>query len=116
MWMTHRQKSYTSPAETIATIQFRVRRGFERGIILIPHLYADEKYVASPTRFQQDYIRVSSVGALVPLIEKGLKIRMSNKSSRYRRAPSLIAPESLKIGKRNVREVVPLNRRKAGTF
>jgi hypothetical protein len=74
----------------ISTIR---KRGNEPGLVLTPHKHKDGTYVASPTRFERDYIRVLSIEALIVHIERGLKIRMSAPGF----APSLIAPASLKI-------------------
>jgi hypothetical protein len=69
------------------------KRGKDIGLLLTPHKHEDGMYVASPTRFERDYVRVPTAEALIPLIERGLKVRMSAPGF----PPSLIAPASIKI-------------------
>jgi len=76
---------------------YAVSRGSEPGVLLTPHMHEDGKYVASMTRFEQDYVRVESVRELGILAQHGFRIRMSNPSSINHRAPSLISPDSLQI-------------------
>ena len=80
-----------------AAISYTVSRGNEPGAVLTPHLHDDGKYVASMTRFEQDYIRVESIRELGILAKHGFSIRMSSLSSTNHRAPSLISPGSLQI-------------------
>ena len=79
------------------TLEAHVQRGKEAGITLQPHRYADSTYVASQTRFQRDYLRVGSLDRLLELWRQGYKIRMSTPQSAHHRAPSLIAPTSIKL-------------------
>lgn len=69
------------------------KRGKDSGLVLTPHRHEDGMYVASPTKFERDYVRVPTVEALAPLIERGLKVRMSAPGF----PPSLIAPASIQI-------------------
>jgi hypothetical protein len=78
-------------------MSYIVSRGDEPGVVLTPHLHEDGKYVASMTRFENDYIRVESIRELGILAQHGFSIRMSSPSSTNHRAPSLISPGSLKI-------------------
>ena len=79
------------------SMSYTVSRGSEPGAVLTPHLHEDGKYVASMTRFEQDYVRVESVRELGILAQHGFSVRMSSPSSTNHRAPSLISPESLQI-------------------
>lgn len=79
------------------SISYTVSRGNEPGAVLTPHLHEDGMYVASMTRFEQDYVRVGSVRELGILAQHGFSIRMSSSSSANHRAPSLISPGSLQI-------------------
>lgn len=83
------------------SMSYTVSRGNEPGTILTPHLHEDGKYVASTTRFEQDYVRVESVRELGILAQHGFSVRMSSPSSVNHRAPSLISPGSLKISFRD---------------
>ncbi|OAX87257.1 hypothetical protein A7D16_16230 [Xanthomonas nasturtii] len=78
-------------------ISYTVSRGREPGFVLTPHLHEDGKYVASMTRFEQDYVRVESVRELGILAQHGFSIRMSSHISANHQAPSLISPGSLQI-------------------
>lgn len=53
-------------------------RGPYKGNILYPHKYLDGMYVASLSKFEEDYIRVKSLEELAILIKSGYKARMSN--------------------------------------
>ena len=74
-------------------MKYVVSRGANRGLGLVPHQHRDGKYVASPTRFKKDYVRTSSLTELEELARRGMKVRMSPKTSLVRRAPSLVIPE-----------------------
>lgn len=82
------------------TLEAHVQRGKETGIALRPHRYADGTYVASETRFKRDYLHVGSLNRLLELWRQGYKIRMSAPQSAHHRAPSLIAPTSIKLAQR----------------
>ncbi len=71
-----------------------VSRGSNRGQILVPHAHEDGTYVVSKTRFEDDYIHVSDPGQILPWLEKGYGLRMSNPDEGIK-APSLIAPQSI---------------------
>ena len=79
------------------SMSYTVSRGNEPGAVLTPHLHEDGKYVASMTRFEQDYVRVESVRELGILAQHGFSVRMSSPSSAKHRAPSLISPGSLQV-------------------
>jgi hypothetical protein len=76
------------------------KRGVAAGTLLTPHKHADGCYVASKTRFESDYVRVSSVEELLPLVQRGYGVRMSNPDVKVHRAPSLIAPKSIRVERR----------------
>lgn len=46
------------------TLQAQCKRGSARGEPMRPHRYADGSYVASPTRFKKDHLRVATVEEL----------------------------------------------------
>jgi hypothetical protein len=77
-------------------IHFVVQRGKAANTILYPHLHADGCYVVSPSRFEKDYIRVRSIDEVEIYLGRGYSLRMSNQDSANHRAPSLIAPGSIK--------------------
>jgi len=78
-------------------LTYVVTRGREKGVVLTPHKGDDGKYVASPTRFKKDYVKVEKVENLIPLMRKGYGVRMSNQDSDTHRGPSLIRPQGIKI-------------------
>lgn len=71
-----------------------VSRGPDAGTILYPHQHAGGSYVVSMTRYEKDYIRVADPADLRGWLEKGYRLRMSNKDCGVS-APSLIAPEAI---------------------
>lgn len=78
-------------------IEAKVKRGQFAGTVLTPHRHADGMFVVSKTRFEKDYIRVADEANLEKWINDGYGVRMSNCEVFPRRAPSLIAPSSIKI-------------------
>lgn len=79
------------------TLRYTVRRGKDSGIHLWPHRFEDGQYVVSPTRFEEDYVRVPTLEALIACWRNGFKIRMSNLSERSRSGASLIEPGNIEI-------------------
>lgn len=73
----------------------KIARGAHKGQPLSPHRYADGSYVVSPTRFEADYVRVSSLDEAKRHVEAGYSLRMSNPA--VRPAPSLISPRSITL-------------------
>lgn len=71
-----------------------VSRGSRSGELLFPHKHEDGSYVVSKTRFEIDYIRVTRESEILPWLEKGYSLRMSNPANGIA-APSLIKPESI---------------------
>jgi hypothetical protein len=72
----------------MSDLQAKVSAGDHKGKPLYPHLHKDGKYVASPTRYATDYIRVDELDKLEVLVPAGYAARMSN--SAIPNAPSLI--------------------------
>jgi len=71
-----------------------VARGPDKGTLLYPHRHADGQYVVSPTKYERDYVFVSTEPALIGHLESGLKLRMSNPAAGLL-APRLINPENV---------------------
>lgn len=71
-----------------------VARGALAGTRLLPHKHRDGCYVVSMTRFERDYIRVADPADLLSWLEKGYRLRMSNKDGGVP-APSLIDPGAI---------------------
>lgn len=71
-----------------------VSRGANEGRMLFPHVHEDGTYVVSKTRFEEDYIHVSDRNEILPWLEKGYGLRMSNPDQGIK-APSLISPQSI---------------------
>ncbi|MCW5772401.1 MAG: hypothetical protein KIT16_12240 [Rhodospirillaceae bacterium] len=79
--------------------RFVVTRGRGAGTVLFPHVHEDGTYVVSKTRFEKDYVRTSSLADAIRRVKsEGYSLRMSNPAHATHRAPSLIAPASLKWG------------------
>ncbi|NNB08290.1 hypothetical protein HBN83_20525 [Pseudomonas fragi] len=74
-------------------LQAKVSAGDHKGKPLYPHLHKDGKYVASPTRFEIDYIRVDELDELEVLVRSGYAVRMSNPD--IPNAPSLIITKNI---------------------
>ncbi|MFG6083720.1 hypothetical protein ACEUZ9_005445 [Paracoccus litorisediminis] len=55
----------------------KVSRGPQKGEIVTPHRHEDGTYVVSPTRYEKDYIRVTSLEEFALRIREGFKGRMS---------------------------------------
>lgn len=72
-----------------------VSRGKNKGKQLLPHRYADDKYVVSETRFEEDYIRVDSLDEAINLVNDGYKLRMY--APDLKEGARLISPNSIKI-------------------
>jgi hypothetical protein len=79
------------------TLKAFVQRGKEVDVTLMPHRYADGCYVASQSRFEQDYVRVDTIEKLIDLWKQGYKIRMSDPESKHHRSPSLIASGAIEL-------------------
>lgn len=71
-----------------------VSRGPKTGTILYPHKHRNGRYVVSMTRFEKDYIYIDEAGELLIWLEKGYRLRMSNKGGGVA-APSLIEPSAV---------------------
>lgn len=71
-----------------------VSRGPKAGTILYPHRHRNGHFVVSMTRFEKDYIEVADPNELLGWLEKGYRLRMSNKSAGIP-APSLIEPGAI---------------------
>jgi len=71
-----------------------VSRGANLGELLLPHEHEDGSYVVSKTRFEDDYVRIAKETDILPWLEKGYGLRMSNPDKGIT-APSLISPESI---------------------
>ncbi|MBB6226056.1 hypothetical protein FHS79_000207 [Polymorphobacter multimanifer] len=76
-----------------ANVHAFVVRGKNEGMLLFPHKHSDGKFVVSATRFEIDYIRVDEAG-IVPALERGLKLRMSNPQAGLS-AASLVRPSAI---------------------
>lgn len=76
-------------------IRAQVSRGAHKGTHLFPHKHADGKYVATTSRFEEDYVRVDSVDELKTLVESGFGARMSNPKTGN--APSFIVNKSIQV-------------------
>lgn len=84
----------TTEQALISTVQ----RGAAVGTILRPHKFVDGCYVASPTRFEKDYIRVPTLDLLIDLWKRGYSVRMSTAQGQAPgRQPSLIKASSIRL-------------------
>jgi hypothetical protein len=71
-----------------------VTRGQKIGTLLYPHKHRNGSYVVSMTRFEKDYIYLQDQSELLSWLEKGYRLRMSNKDAGIA-APSLIEPSKI---------------------
>lgn len=71
-----------------------VARGPNTGTLLYPHQYRDGAYVVSPTKYDDDYTRVTDEAALLGWLTKGYCLRMSNEDGGVP-SPSLIEPSKI---------------------
>lgn len=58
-----------------------VARGPKAGTLLYPHKHRDGRYVVSMTRFETDYTYLADPLELITWLEKGFRLRMSNKEA-----------------------------------
>jgi len=58
-----------------------ITRGPHKGKPLYPHKHQDDKYVASSSRYEEDYIRVDNLEELSVLVQAGCGARMSNRET-----------------------------------
>lgn len=74
----------------------KVTRGKYKGKLLYPHKgKKDSKYVASLTRFEEDYVRTDSLDELAALVKAGYGARMSN--DEIPNAPSFITHSKILV-------------------
>ncbi|VVM82102.1 hypothetical protein PS639_02332 [Pseudomonas fluorescens] len=81
----------------MSEFQAKVSEGPYKGEPLYPHLHKDGKYVASPSRFKVDYIRVDTLEELEVLVRSGYAARMANR--KIPNAPSLIISKNIHFAK-----------------
>lgn len=81
-------------ADKDAGLHAFVARGPKTGTLLYPHKHRDGSYVVSMTRFDKDYIKVANSTDLLNWLEKGYRLRMSNKVAGVV-SPSLIKPSKI---------------------
>ena len=71
-----------------------VARGPDKGKLLYPHVYPNGDYVVANTRYAKDQQSVADAADLLPLVAKGLKLRMSNPAEGIV-GPRLIEPGAI---------------------
>ena len=71
-----------------------VARGPDKGKLLYPHLDRNGEHVVSTTRYAKDQQSVADATDLLPLVEQGLKLRMSNPADGVT-GPRLIEPGAI---------------------
>lgn len=76
-------------------ISASITRGFHKGKPLYPHKHKDGKYVATTSRYEEDYIRVDNLEELRMLIQVGCGARMSNPETGN--APSFITNTKIRL-------------------
>lgn len=81
-------------ADKDAGLHAFVARGPKTGVLLYPHKHRDGSYVVSMTRFEIDYIKVAESAELLDWLEKGYRLRMSNKDAGVA-SPSLVEPRKI---------------------
>ncbi|QYU68667.1 hypothetical protein J4558_00500 [Leptolyngbya sp. 15MV] len=78
-------------ADKCAGLHAFVTRGPKAGTLLYPHKHRDGSYVVSMTRFEKDYVHITDPAGLLSWLEKGYRLRMSNKDGGVA-SPSLVEP------------------------
>lgn len=78
-------------ADKSAGLHAFVARGPQAGTLLFPHKHRDGSYVISITRFEKDYVHITHPTDLLGWLEKGYRLRMSNKDGGVA-SPSLVEP------------------------
>lgn len=81
-------------ADKDAPLHAFVARGPKTGTLLYAHKHRDGSYVVSMTRFEKDYIKVAKSADLLNWLEKGYRLRMSNKDAGVV-SPSLVEPSKI---------------------
>ena len=84
----------SKPSRGALSLHAFVSRGPKAGTLLHPHLHKDGTYVVSMTRFEKDYVHLADLDEVLGWLEKGFRLRMSNKLGGIP-APSLIAPKAI---------------------
>jgi hypothetical protein len=92
----HMSGSFGKNERHLSGLYSIVERGLETGTVLWPHKGKDGRYVASLSRYAKDYVKVDRYEDLHGWLLKGYRLRMSNPDSVNHRAPSLIAPGSIR--------------------
>lgn len=77
----------------MSNLRGHVKSGEYKGEPLFPHKHKDGMYVATTSRYEDDYIRVSTVEELETLVKSGYGARMSNPN--INNAPSYIVNNNL---------------------
>ncbi|ESQ73503.1 hypothetical protein [Asticcacaulis sp. AC402] len=71
-----------------------VARGPKAGTVIYPHEHQDGSFVVSMTRFAKDYVYLRDPDDIPVWLEKGYRLRMSNKDAGVP-AASLIVPSKI---------------------
>jgi hypothetical protein len=80
----------------MSELRATITRGEHKDKPLFPHKHEDGKYVASTSRFEDDYVRVDTLEELEVLIKAGYGARMSNANTGN--APSFIVNRKISFG------------------
>lgn len=80
-------------------------RGKYKGQPMYPHKHSNGTYVASPSRFEVDYVYVDTEEELEALVRSGLGVRMSNRD--IKQAASLISADKIKFTDSSSPQVSP---------
>jgi len=79
----------------MAKLTAKKNRGKHKGEPLFPHIHKDGTYVASSSRYEIDYISVSTEDELESLVRSGYGARMS--SPKIKQAASFISSEKIDV-------------------
>jgi len=77
----------------LGNLQGQVKSGQYKDQLLFPHKHQNGMYVATTSRYEEDYIRVSTIEELEALVKSGYGARMSNPNNDN--APSYIVHHNL---------------------
>lgn len=79
----------------MSKLRATISRGEHKDKPLYPHKHEDGKYVATTSRFEDDYIRVDTLEELEVLVRAGYGARMSN--AKIGNAPSFIVSRNISV-------------------
>jgi hypothetical protein len=91
----------------MSELRATITRGAHKDKPLFPHKHEDGKYVATTSRFEDDYVRLDTLDELEVLVKSGYGARMSNAETGN--APSFIVNRNISLGDSSIGSVSAAN-------